>query len=86
VIFFADAIITDFLHCGRIMGLLPSRSASSGAIGFVPDPFGFSTVIHNLISLFGILAIIAYLWFRLPFSPEKKFFMALSLTWAPVAN
>jgi hypothetical protein len=87
MIFFADAYHHGFSSLWRDHGgyyhLVPRVAA---LLGLSLIPLVFQPLFYNLICLFGILAIIAYLWFRLPFSPEKKFFMALSLTWAPVAN
>ena len=87
VIFFADAYHHGFSSLWRDHGgyyhLVPRVVA---LLGLSLIPLVYQPLFYNLVCLFGILAIIAYLWFRLPFSPEKKFFMALSLTWAPVAN
>jgi hypothetical protein len=87
VIFFADAYHHQFSSLWRDHGgyyhLVPRVVA---LLGLFLIPLVFQPLFYNLFCLFGILAIIAYLWFRLPFSPGKKFFMALSITWAPVAN
>jgi hypothetical protein len=87
VIFFADAYHHGFsslwMDHGGYYHLVPRVVA---LLGLSLIPLVSQPLFYNLFCLFGIMAIIAYLWFRLPFSPEKKFFMALSLTWAPVAN
>jgi hypothetical protein len=87
VIFFADAYHHGFsslwMDHGGYYHLVPRVVA---LLGLSLIPLVFQPLFYNLFCLFGIMAIVAYLWFRLPFSPEKKFFMALSLTWAPVAN
>jgi hypothetical protein len=87
VIFFADAYHHGFsslwMDHGGYYHLIPRTVA---LLGLSLLPLVVQPLFYNLFCLLGILAIIAYLWFRLPFSPEKKFFMALSLTWAPVAN